>query len=56
MKHAIPLSICDSVLGTQLAAAAEADIPEFNITAGSQRCFMTVETSQQEAPGPKPRG
>jgi len=33
MKYAIPLSLCVTVFGAQITAAAEGEIPKFDITA-----------------------
>ena len=54
MKYKILLSICVSVLGSQIIAAAEGEIPKFDITAacrGSGAVITKAKCTQDEQEG-----
>ncbi len=51
MKYTVPISICASILGSQLIAAAEGEIPKFDITAacrGSGAVQTQAKCTQDE--------
>jgi hypothetical protein len=51
MKHTILLSICGSILGSQMAFAAEGEIPKFDIAAacrGSSSVQTPAKCAQDE--------